>query len=147
MFIIQFGWKWIWLSWCSYQRFKELLKEIEFEYAVELSVEIQPTHTFDLNAQDALYHAEAKRQIRLQGFPKNNEDLVQKCKAAFRKISLDSIQRGFMRAYSRDADGNVDESIIPESISGWYDADISEDEGASDDLNIDSDECHTEDES
>ena len=66
--------------------FKELLREIEFAYAVNLDVQIQPTHTFDFNAQDALYHGELKRQIRNQGFPKDNTELRNKCQIAVRNI-------------------------------------------------------------
>ena len=36
---------------------------MELDFAVDISVEIQPTHTFDFNAQDALFHAELKRQF------------------------------------------------------------------------------------
>ena len=122
------------------------MREIEFAYAVDLNVQIQPTHTFDLNAQDALYHAEAKMQIRNQGFPKNNAELSEKCVIPVRNISQPTIQCGFMRAYSRDLNGDIDESPIPESISAWYEDDFSEDECVSEDLNVDSDECHTDDE-
>jgi len=51
-----------------------------------------------------------------------------------------------MRAYSRDLNGNIDESLIPESISARYEDGFSEDECASEDLNVDSDVCHTDDE-
>ena len=31
-----------------------------------------------------------------------------------------NIQRSFMRAYSRDANGDKDESLIPKEILDWY---------------------------
>ena len=52
-----------------------------------------------------------------------------------------------MRAYSRDAKGDENSSLVPLSLSAWYENDEpSADEGASDDLNIDSEEIHTDEE-
>ena len=127
--------------------FRDLLDEMELDFAVDISVEIQPAHTFDFNAQDALFHAELKRQLLKEGFPKNNDDLQQKFKTAVSRITERSIQRGFMRAYSRDAKGDENSSLVPLSLSAWYENDEpSTDEGASDDLNIDSEEIHTDEE-
>merc|ERR1712000_803871 len=108
--------------------------EMELDLAVDISVEIQPTHTFDFNAQDALYHSELKRQIRKQGFPKNNEELKVKFNKAVAQIDERSIQRGFIRAYSRDKKGDEDPSLVPLSLSAWYeDESPSSDEDATDD--------------
>ena len=85
---------------------------MEWDFAVDISVEIQSTHTFDFNAQDALFHAELKRQLLEEGFPKNNDDLQQKFKNSVSRITERSIQRGFMRACSRDA------NVI--RISPWH---------------------------
>ena len=62
------------------------------------------------------------------------------------KISLDSIQRGFIRAYSKNEEGSEDSNLIPDSLEGWYEDDISSDEDVTDDINVDSEEIHTDDE-
>ena len=80
---------------------RDMLDDIPNDYAVDIEVEIQPTHTFDLNAQDALYHSELKRLLRQKGLPRGDNDLKNKFQDAVNKISLDSIQRGFIRAYSK----------------------------------------------
>ena len=41
-----------------------MLDDIQNDYAVDIEVEIQPTHTFDFNAQGALHHSELKRLLR-----------------------------------------------------------------------------------
>ena len=76
---------------------------MEWDFALEISVEIQPTHTFDFNAQDALFHAELKRQLLKERVPKNNDDLQENFLKSVWKITERSIQRGFMRVCSRDA--------------------------------------------
>ena len=73
-------------------------------------------------------------------------ELRNKCKIAVRNIFEHTIQPGFMRTYSWDLNDNIDESLIPESISAWYEDSSGEDECASEDLNVDSDKCHTDDE-
>ena len=126
---------------------RELLDDIEAEFAVDIEVDIQPTHTFDFNAQDALYHAELKRLLRKQGFPKSNDDLEDKVTDAVNSISLNAIQRGFMRAYSRDENGDEDPSLIPETITDWFsDEEMSSEEWALADTNLDSEEVHTDEE-
>ena len=46
------------------------MDEIALDFAIDLSIEIQPTHAFDFNSQDALYHWAVKHGLRKQGFPK-----------------------------------------------------------------------------
>ena len=58
-----------------------------------------------------------------------------------------SIQRGFVRAYSRDMHGELDLELVPESISLWYEASMREDKNLEDDLNIDSDDYSEEESS
>ena len=41
-------------------------------------------------------------------------------------------------------DGYEDSTLSPESLTDWYEDDISSDEGASEDVNIDSEELQTE---
>ena len=90
-----------------------------------------------------MYHAELKRKLRKLGNPKSNNDLQEKPVEAVNAISLDSIQRGSLRAYSRDAKGNVKENLIPDTLL-VSDDEMSDDEDASDDLNIDSEEFQTD---
>ena len=40
----------------SSRALRDILDDIQNDYAVDIKVEIQPTHTFDFNAQDALSH-------------------------------------------------------------------------------------------
>ena len=61
-------------------------------------------------------------------------------------ISLDTIQRGFLRAYSRDSKGNDDKSLIPDALLSWYESEPSSDEICPGELNIDSEEVHTDEE-
>ena len=111
---------------------------MELDLAVDISVEIQPTHTFDFNTQDALYHSALKRQIRKQGFPKNNEELKEKFNKAVAQIDERRIQRGFIRAYSRDKKGDEDSSLVPLSLSAWYEDDNpSSDQDVAGDLHMD----------
>ena len=125
---------------------RDMLDDIQNDYAVDIEVEIQPTHTFDFNAQDALYHPELKRLLRQEGLPRGDNDLKNKFQDAVNKISLDSIQRGFIRAYSKNEEESEDSSLIPDSLEGWYEDDISSDEDVTDDINVDSEEIHTDDE-
>ena len=123
-----------------------MLDDIQNDYAVDIEVEIQPTHTFDFNAQDALHHSELKRLLRQEGLPRGDNDLKNKFQDAVNKISLDSIQRRFIRAYSKNEEGSEDSSLIPDSLEGWYEDDISSDEDVTDDINVDSEKIHTDDE-
>ena len=80
---------------------RDLLDEIELDFAVDIDIQIQPTHTFDFNAQDALYHSGIKRLLRKEEIPRGDIDFNDKFQDAVDKISLNAIQRGFVRAYSR----------------------------------------------
>ena len=73
-----------------------MMDKIALDFAIDLSIEIQPTHTFDFNLQDALYHWAVKHGLRKQGFPKGDIDLQNKFQTAVNNISLDTIQRGFL---------------------------------------------------
>ena len=128
------------------QAMKDLLDEISHEYAVEIQCDVQPTHTFDLNAQDAMYHAELKRQLRFQGYPDDNDDLREKFATAVDNISLNSIQRGFIRAYSKDKTGDENMEMIPESLLGWYSDEEMTSDDENSDLNVHSEETHTDEE-
>ena len=127
---------------------REFLDDIEAEFAVNIEVDIPPTHTFDFNAQDALYNSELKRFLKKQGFPKEQWcDLEDKVTDAVNSISLNDIQRRFMRAYSRDENGDENPSLIPESITDWYsEKEMSSEEWTLADANVDSEEVHTDEE-
>ena len=84
--------------------------------------------------------------LRQEGFPCGDNDLQNKFQDAVNKISLDSIQHGFIRAYSKNEGGSEDSSLIPDSLEGWYEDDISSEEDVTDDINVDSEEIHTDDE-
>ena len=43
----------------------EILDEIAEEYGVFIGVIVQPTHRYDLNACDVLYHSVVKRRLRI----------------------------------------------------------------------------------
>ena len=46
----------------------------------------------------------------------------------------------------KNEEGSEDSSLIPDSLEGWYEDDISSDEDVTDDINVDSEEIHTDDE-
>jgi len=119
-----------------------LLDEMELDYAVTIETEIQFTHGFDVNAQDALFHAALKRELRNGPMPKSNNHLqILFAAAAERTNDPRTIQRGFVRAYSRDENGDKNMEMIPTELLDWYsDVEMSSDEEASDDINISSDE-------
>ena len=131
-------------------KMEDLMEEVAHEFAVDVKVDVQPTHTFDFNAQDAMYHSELKYKLRSNGLPKDNDELLEYFNDAVDEISLNAIQRGFVRAYSRDSKGDVDMELVPESISGWYTDNLeemsSDDEDAKLDENVDSEEVHTDEE-
>ena len=77
--------------------------------------------------------------------PKHNNDLQNCFQEVGNNISLDTIQRGFLRAYSKDENYEEDSSLIPQCLEDRYGDDISSDEGVSSDLNIDSEEIYTDD--
>ena len=122
-----------------------MLDEIEADFAVHIMIEIQPTHTFDFNAQDTMYHAELKRQMRKHRLPAKDDELKKVFQEVVDQISLDTIQRGFLRAYSKNENGDEDTPLIPKSLERRYEEDISSDEDP-EDLNIYSEEFHTDEE-
>ena len=109
---------------------EELLTVIEKKYGVVIKAIVQPTHCFDLNACDALYHSVAKRRLRQFRAPLCQEHIKRDWERATREVSQDGrlVQRSFWRAFRRDANGNIDESLIPTDLLAWYeDSDDEED--------------------
>ena len=123
-----------------------MIDEIVLYFAIDLTVRIQPTHTFDFNFQDAFYHAALKQRLRKEGFPKGDTDLENKFQTAVNDISRDTIQRGSLRVYSRDSKGNDDKALIPDASLSWYESETSSDEICTEELNIDPEEVHTDEE-
>ena len=50
------------------------------------------------------------------------------CKKAGEDVSAGGrlIQRSFFRAFRRNAEGDIDESLIPQDIHAWYESDDEE---------------------
>ena len=98
-----------------------LLDEIAEDYGVFIGMIIQPTHRFDFNAPDALYHSVVKRRLRQYPFPLCQEHIIRDYARAVAEVSTDRvIQRSFWRAHRRDENGDVDETLIPDDIKAWY---------------------------
>ena len=123
------------------QAFQSMIDEIALNFAIDLTVRI-----LDFNSQDAFYHAALKQRLRKEGFPKGDIDLENKFQTAVNDISLDTIQRGSLRAYSRDSKGNDEKSLIPDALLSWYESEPSSDEICTEELNIDPEEVHTDEE-
>ena len=99
----------------------DIIQALADEYGVFIGVIIQPTHRFDFNACDALYHSVVKRRIRQYPFPLCQEHIIRDHARAVKEMSTSRvIQRSFWRAHRRDSKGDVDESIIPQDILDWY---------------------------
>ena len=69
-------------------------------------------------------------------------ELKKKVQNVYKLIDPRTIQKGFIRAYSRNQKGDQDESLIPEAFKDWY---LDEDSDLSDfDAYIEDDEIHTQ---
>ena len=90
----------------------------------------------DFNGCDALLHAVQKRKLRSFPAPLCTNHLVRDCKRACGESCHSRlIQKCFIRSLQRDADGNVDNTLIPAAINQWYtEEDPSDNEDASDDI-------------
>ena len=98
-----------------------LLEEVAADYGVFIGVIVQPTHRFDFNGPDALYHSVVKRRLRQYPFPLGQEHILRDYASAVAEVSTHRvIQRSFWRAHRRDGDGNGDHSLIPQDILDWY---------------------------
>ena len=87
----------------------------------------QLTHCFDVNGCDALLHSAQKKKMRSYAAPLCTAHIVRDWNCACEETCTHRlIQRCFMRALERNADGNVDKSLIPSSILEWYDSDDEE---------------------
>ena len=98
-----------------------LLEEIAGMHGVFIMAVCQPTHCFDINGCDALLHSAQKRKMRSYPAPLCTEHIIRDWYRACEESCTDRlIQRCFMRALERDADGDVDKSLIPKQVREWY---------------------------
>ena len=124
-----------------YYAVEKLLKEIEEKYNIVIKAVVQPTHCFDLNACDALYHSVAKRRLRQFRAPLCQAHIKRDWALATAEVSADGrlVQRSFWRAFRQNADADIDDTLIPRSLVEWYaDSDDEEDtvEEVEDDVEI-----------
>ena len=126
----------------------EVVKKIEKDLNVIIDVEIQSTHTFDLNAQDAMYHSSFKlclKRLKDEAAPSKHggaAELKAKVMNVYRNFDPRTIQKEFMRVYSGDHFGDLNEGLIPETLKDWY---LDEDSDVSDfEVYIEDNEVHTE---
>ncbi len=114
------------------KRTQLLLEDIAELHGVFIMAVCQPTHCFDVNGCDALLHSSQKKKMRSYPAPLCTEHIVRDWKRACEEICTDRlIQRCFMRALERDADGDIDKSLIPKSIRAWYDGSSDEETSSS----------------
>ena len=102
-------------------RTKLLLEEIADTHGVFILVIPQATHIFDVNGCDALLHSVQKK--RMWSFPALlcTDHIVRDWNRACDEVCHHrTIQWCFLRAYWRNADGDIDESLIPKAIREWY---------------------------
>ena len=91
------------------------------EYGVFIGVIVQPTHRFDFNACDALYHSVVKRRVRQYPFPLYQEHILRDYALAVKAVSTGRlIQLSFWRTHGRNEKGDIDHSLIPTDIQAWY---------------------------
>ena len=77
-----------------------------------------------------VYHSVAKRRLRQFRAPLCQAHIKRDWERATREVSQDGrlIQRSFWRAFRRDANGDIDDSLIPTDLVAWYeDSDDEED--------------------
>ena len=64
-----------------------LLEEIAIDYGVFIGVITQPTHRYDKNAPEALYHSVVKRRLRQYPFPLCQEHILRDYTKAVLEVS------------------------------------------------------------
>ena len=68
-----------------------LFEDIAADHGVFIGVIVQPTHGFDLNACDALYHSVVKRRIRQYAFPLCQEHILRDYDVAVKEVNTDRV--------------------------------------------------------
>ena len=88
-----------------------------------------------LNSQHAMYHATFKSEVREEELPSKDGghgELRKKVQKVYKSFDPRAIQKGFMRSYSRNELGDLDETLIPSAFKDWYlDEESDSDETAS----------------
>ena len=98
-----------------------LLEDIAEKHGVFIMVVVQATHKFDVNGCDTLLYSSQKRKLRNYFAPLCTEHIVRDWKRACEEVChARTIQRCFMRALRRNAEGDIDETLVPKSIRDWY---------------------------
>ena len=106
----------------STSRTELLLEEIADAHGVFIMVVVQATHTFDVNGCDALLHPAQKRKLR--GYPPLlcTDRIVRDWNRVCDEVCHSrTIQWCFMWALRQNTEGNIEESLVPQSIRDWYD--------------------------
>ncbi len=104
------------------KKLEQMCMQICDAYNMDINVHIQPNHRYDLNAPDAGIHNVLKGGIRNRRRAKTVEHLKRDIRvAAADMLHHRTVQNAFKKAYSRDKNGDVDETLIPSEIMAWYD--------------------------
>ena len=80
-------------------------KEIAADYGVFIGMIIQPTHRFDFNAPDALYHSVTKRRLRQYPFPLCQEHILRDYWKAVQEVSTGRGVSGVLTGEESDSCG------------------------------------------
>lgn len=108
-------------------RTKLLLGEIADAHGVFIMVFVRVTHSFDVNGYDALLHCAQKRKLRNYPAPLCTDHIVRDWNRACDEVCHSrTIQRCF-RALRRSTAGDIDESLVPQSIRDYDRTDDEED--------------------
>ena len=76
-----------------------------------------------LNSQDAMCHATFKSELGKEGPPSKHgghSELLMKVQKVCKSFGSTAVQKGFVRSYSRNELGHLDEKLIPSAIKDWY---------------------------
>ena len=85
-----------------------------------------------MNGCDAVIHSAEKWKLRRYRAPLCTDHIVCDWKRACDEVChARTIQRCFMRVLRRNTEGDIDESLVPQSIRDWY-------EGTDDEQDTDS---------
>ena len=110
-------------------RTNHVLQDLMDYYGVYIMAVAQPTHCYDFNGCDALLHSAQKRELRKFKAPLCTNHIVRDWYRACDKICHSrTVQKCFVRALRRNAAGDIDKTLIPAPILGWYDQSKSDSE-------------------
>ena len=96
------------------KRTQLLLEDIVVLHGVFIMAVCQPTHCFDVNGCHTLLHSAQRKKMRSYPAPLCSELIFRDWNRACEEVFADRlIQRCFMRALERDADGNIETAYPP----------------------------------